>query len=194
MVLPYSSLLHRSVHSPALPGGPCDLPCLPHLACVHVKCQLSRGISPWAVAPTGLDQNCCTGPAWNSCQSFKHHLCTSTTFLQNAEPVAFTYTFFILNHKEALRDKGAVPGMVIETTRQFARLSSELVSRLFSSSVSRADQARLWWNRKCSLVSRWHWQQRCHMQTQEKSIRLWSVSQVLPVIRFEIMFSFFSQL
>ncbi len=76
-----------------------------------------------------------------------------------------------------------MPGTVIETTRGCARLSPELISRRLASSVSSTDQARLWWNIKCCLVS--HWQQRCHLETQEKSIRLSSVSQVLPVIRFE---------
>ncbi len=71
----------------------------------------------------------------------------------------------------------------METTRGCARLSPELISRCLASSVRSTDQTRLWWNIKCCLVS--HWQQRCHMHTQEKSIRLWSVSQVLPVIRFE---------
>lgn len=86
----FLALLHSSVYTTALPGGPCDLPCLPHLAPVHVRCQFSHDISPWAVAPSRLDRNCHTGPAGNSCQHSQHHHCTFTTFPQKAAPAAFT--------------------------------------------------------------------------------------------------------
>ena len=178
--------MHAHTHAHTLPGGPCDLPCLPHPAPVRVKCQLSRAISPRAASPSGPDQNHCTGPARNPCASAPSttavHLPPSSE-KQRHQPSRESSIFFKRRGRRGPGREETVPVTVIETTRGCARLSPELISRRLASSVSGADQARLWWNMKCCLVS--HWQRRCHMQTQEKSMRLSSVSQVPSVIRFE---------